>query len=148
MAGGQRAEQEAEGERDQEGGAGQQQGGRQAVEDQFGDRHLLAEGIAEIEGGDTLYIDEQLFRQRLVEAEFLAQLGDEQRVGGTGFTGHHHRGIAGGGADQEEVQNDNRQKNDDSLNDTLGNELQHRGIRGTKEKETRRGRGREKGCQN
>src|SRR3546814_13652264 len=45
--------------------------------------------------------------------------------------------IAGGGADQEEVQNDNRQKNDDSLDDTLGNERQHRGIRGKTEQADR-----------
>src|SRR3546814_12080334 len=77
--------------------------------------------------------------------EFLAQLGDEQRIGGAGFTGHHHRGIAGGGADQEEVQNDNRQKNDDSLDDTLGNERQHRGIRGKTEQAERPKQGRKSG---
>jgi hypothetical protein len=67
-------------------------------------------------------VDKELFRQRLVETEFLAQLRDEDLVAGAGFARHDDGRIARREPDQEKVQHDDGEQNDRALYDPLGNE--------------------------
>src|SRR4051812_46492340 len=80
---------------------------------------------AEIKAENAFDIEKQLHRQRLVETEFLAQLGQENLIACTGFARHHQRRIARRHPDEEEVQNDERKKDDDGLRDPLGDEGNH-----------------------
>ncbi|MGC0322480.1 hypothetical protein ABIG06_003109 [Bradyrhizobium sp. USDA 326] len=119
------AEQDAERERDREGGQCQQQRRRQPLADQLRDRGLLAEGEAEVERHDALDVNEELFGQRLVEPELLLELLDEDLIAGASLARHHHRGVAGREANQEEIEDDDRKQDDHALHDTLSNEGEH-----------------------
>ena len=91
----------------------------------FEHRHLLAKREAEIEAEDALEIEIELHRQRLIQAELFAQLGEEDLVARARLAGHHQRRIARRHADQAEVQDDDREQNDNRLHDSLGNECEH-----------------------
>ena len=119
------AEQDAEGQRNRKRGPGQQQRRRQALQDQRRDRHLLAKRESEIEAENAFDIEKQLHRQRLVETELLAQLRQENLIACAGFARHHQRRVARRHPDQEEVENDEREKDDDGLRDPLGDEGNH-----------------------
>ena len=112
-------------QRNREGGSGQQQRRRQALQDQGCDRHLLAKREAEIEAENAFDVEKQLHRQRLVETEFFAQLRQENLIACAGFARHHQRRVARRHPDQEEVENDEREKDDDGLRDPLGDEGNH-----------------------
>ncbi|MGY4367426.1 phage protein D [Bradyrhizobium sp. LB1.3] len=119
------AEQDAEHQRDRERGQRQQQRRRQPLQDQLRHWCLLAEGEAEVERHDALDVDEELLGQRLVEAELLPELLDEDLVTCTGLARHHDRGVAGRKPDQEEIEDDDREQDDHALQGTLSDEGEH-----------------------
>jgi hypothetical protein len=119
------SEQDAEHQRDRERRQRQQQRRRQPLQDQLRYRRLLAERETEVERHDALDVNEELLGQRLVEAELLPELLDEDLVTGAGLARHHDRGIAGRKPDQEEVEDDDREQDDHALHDTLSDEGEH-----------------------
>jgi len=52
-------------------------------------------------------------------------LRQENLIAGAGFARHHQRRVARRHPDQEEVENDERKKDDDGLRDPLGDEGNH-----------------------
>ena len=127
---GERAHRGADDERDEKGRAGQQQCRRQALHDQAEHRLLLTIAEAEIEGEIALQIDPELGQEGLIETEARAQLFEQLRIGGAGLAGQHLRGIAGCGADQQEVQHGDGEEHDDALHEPAGEELRevHSGL--------------------
>ena len=98
-------------------------GRRQAVADFGRDRLAGGERIAEIAMREIVGIAEELFDQRLVEAEFLADLLD--RLLGRGGTREIGRGIAGQRARQQERDDHHPDQRRDREHQPLADHGQH-----------------------
>ncbi|MNV42990.1 hypothetical protein D3C71_1346930 [compost metagenome] len=118
-----RAQADTRQQREREGRQGQQQGGRQVLQNQAGDRRLLAVGIAQVERRDVLQVLPQLHGNGLVQPEFLAQLGDELGIHRAGLTGQDFRRVARRGPYQEEIEERDHQQNQDALDHPVRQEL-------------------------
>ena len=120
---GQHAERDRDHDRNQQPEQRQFGGSRQAVADFGRDRLAGGQRIAEIAMGEIVGVAEELLDQRLVEAEFLADLLD--RFLGRGGAGEIRRRIAGQRARQQEGDDDDPDQRRDREHQPLADHGQH-----------------------
>ncbi|MCW2084981.1 UNVERIFIED_ORG: hypothetical protein M2193_007156 [Bradyrhizobium japonicum] len=96
---------------------------RQFLRDQLAHRHLVAQGLAEIAGEDSLEPVDILHGDRLIELVLLPDLLDR---GGIAFlAGHHQRRIAGQQLLERKDQHRHEEQCRHDLRDAVGEEVQH-----------------------
>jgi hypothetical protein len=80
----------------------------------------LAEGKAQIEREKALHVDPELRRERLIEAEPLAQLLQEHFVSRARLACHDLRGVTGSCPDQQKIEDRDREEDDNSFRNAPG----------------------------
>jgi hypothetical protein len=97
------AEDDAADQGDAERAEHQEQRRREARQDQLHHRLVVAERMAEVQRRERAEVAAEAHRQRLVEAELLAQRGEVGGVGRARLAGHHVDHVARRGVDDQEV---------------------------------------------
>jgi hypothetical protein len=110
-------------ERDDDGHRCQLHRYRQLLRDQFADRYLVAQRLAEIARQHALDPVDILHRHRLIEPVLLADLRDDIRV--AFLARHDQRRIARQQLLQREDQHRHEEQRRDELDNTPGEKIQH-----------------------